>query len=62
LVRRQPLFEISHGRRAQPTAPMPQVAVKAGCYERPAGANFSKIQILTVKGLLDGIERPRYSD
>jgi hypothetical protein len=29
LVRRQPLFEISHGRRAQPTAPMPQVAVKA---------------------------------
>ena len=46
----------------KPTAPMRQEAVKAGYYESPAGANFPKIQILTVEGLLAGIERPRYPD
>jgi hypothetical protein len=37
-------------------------AVKAGYYESPAGANFPKIQILTIEGLLEGAERPRYPD
>lgn len=46
----------------KPTAPMRQEAVKAGYYESPAGAIFPKIQILTVKGLLEGTERPRYPD
>lgn len=46
----------------KPTAPMRQEAVKAGYYESPVGANFPKIQILTVEGLLAGIERPRYPD
>jgi DNA modification methylase len=46
----------------KPTAPMRQEAIKAGYYESPVGANFSKIQILTVKGLLEGTERPRYPD
>ena len=47
---------------SKPTAPMRQEAVKAGYYESPAGANFPKIQILTIEGLLAGIERPRYPD
>ena len=46
----------------KPTAPMQQEAVKAGYYESPTGASFPKIQILTVKGLLDGTEQPRYPD
>jgi hypothetical protein len=41
---------------------MLQEAVKAGYYESPAGANFPKIQILTIEGLLEGAERPRYPD
>ena len=48
--------------RTKPTAPMRQEAVKAGYYESPAGASFAKIQILTVKGLLEGTEKPRYPD
>lgn len=47
---------------AKPTAPMRQEAVKAGYYESPVGASFPKIQILTVEGLLKGIERARYPD
>lgn len=46
----------------KPTAPMRQEAVKAGYYESPIGANFPKIQILTIEGLLAGTERPRYPD
>lgn len=46
----------------KPTAPMRQEAVKAGYYESPIGANFPKIQILTLEGLLKGTERPRYPD
>lgn len=46
----------------KPTAPMRQEAVKAGYYESPTGANFPKIQILTIEGLLEGIERLRYPD
>jgi site-specific DNA-methyltransferase (adenine-specific) len=45
-----------------PTSPMMKEAVTAGYYESPAGASFPKIQILTIKGLLDGSERPRYPD
>ena len=47
---------------ARPTAPMRQEAVKAGYYESPVGASFPKIQILTVEGLLKGIEQARYPD
>jgi hypothetical protein len=46
----------------KPTRPMREEAVKAGYYKSPAGANFPKIQILTVAGLLAGIERPQYFD
>lgn len=46
----------------KPTAPMRQEAVKAGFYVNPTGASFPKIQILTVKGLLEGTERPDYFD
>jgi len=46
----------------KPTRPMLQEAVKAGYYQSPVGADFPKIQILTVEGLLDGTERPRYPD
>jgi len=46
----------------KPTAPMRQEAVKAGFYVNPMGASFPKIQILTVKGLLEGTERPDYFD
>ncbi len=45
-----------------PTRPMKEEAVKAGYYESPIGANFPKIQILTIKGLLDGNERVKYPD
>src|ERR1700752_943305 len=41
---------------------MRQEAVKAGFYVNPMGASFPKIQILTVKGLLEGTERPNYFD
>lgn len=46
----------------KPTGPMRQEAVKAGYYESPAGRSFPKIQILTVEGLLAGIEKPDYFD
>ncbi len=45
-----------------PTRPMKEEAVKAGYYESPIGANFPKIQILTIKGLLEGTERAKYPD
>jgi DNA modification methylase len=47
---------------AKPTKPMLQEAVKAGYYQSPAGASFPKVQILTIEGLLNGTERPRYPD
>lgn len=46
----------------KPTRPMREEAVKAGYYESPVGASFPKIQILTIEGLLEGSERPRYPD
>lgn len=45
-----------------PTRPMKEEAIKAGYYESPIGASFPKIQILTIKGLLDGTEQARYPD
>jgi DNA modification methylase len=45
-----------------PTRPMKEEAVKAGYYESPIGANFPKVQILTIKGLLEGTERAKYPD
>lgn len=47
---------------AEPTRPMREEAIKAGYYESATGASFPKIQILTVKGLIDGTERPNYPD
>lgn len=38
-------------------------AVKEGFYASPdTGAQFPKIQILTIAGLLDGTQRARYPD
>jgi DNA modification methylase len=45
-----------------PTGPMTKEAVTAGYYESPIGASFPKIQILTIKGLLDGTEQAKYPD
>lgn len=47
---------------ANPTRPMKEEAIKAGYYDSPIGASFPKIQILTIKGLLDGSEQPLYPD
>lgn len=48
---------------AEPSKPMEVEAVKEGFYTSPTtGAEFPKIQILTIKGLLDGSERARYPD
>ena len=48
---------------AEPSKPMDVEAVKEGFYTSPAtGAEFPKIQILTIKGLLEGSERARYPD
>ena len=45
-----------------PTQPMVSEAASAGFYESPAHGAFPKIQILTIEGLLDGREQPRYPD
>jgi DNA modification methylase len=47
---------------ADATKPMKEEAVKAGYYAAPNGTNFPKLQVLTVKGLLDGTDRARYPD
>lgn len=47
---------------APPTQPMITEATSAGYYESPWYGAFPKIQILTVEGLLDGSEKPRYPD
>jgi hypothetical protein len=44
----------------EPSDQMQKVAATAGYYTAPNGAKFPRIQILSVKGLLDGTERPRY--
>ena len=48
---------------AAPTKPMSIEAVKEGYYTSPVtGASYPKIQILTIEGLLKGIERALYPD
>lgn len=47
---------------AEPSRPMTAEAAKAGYYDSPIGSSFPKIQILTIKGLLEGTERPGYPD
>lgn len=48
---------------ADPSKPMTVEAVKEGFYASPAtDAQFPRIQILTIAGLLDGSERARYPD
>ena len=47
---------------APPTQPMITEAASAGFYESPLHGSFPKIQILTIEGLLDGREQPRYPD
>jgi site-specific DNA-methyltransferase (adenine-specific) len=44
------------------TKPMKVEAVSAGHYQSPHSGAFDKIQILTVEGLLNGTEAPRYPD
>ena len=45
-----------------PTKPMITEAASAGHYESPHHGAFPRIQILTISGLLDGTERPRWPD
>jgi site-specific DNA-methyltransferase (adenine-specific) len=45
-----------------PTRPMIVEANNAGHYESPHHGAFPRIQILTIQGLLDGTERPRWPD
>lgn len=46
-----------------PTGPMKNEAVKVGFYTSPAtGKSFPKLQILTIEGLLTGIEGAKYPD
>ena len=47
---------------AEPTKPMIQEAVSAGFYQSPHSGAFPKIQILTIEGLLNGNQAPRYPD
>lgn len=47
---------------AEPTDPMMKTAVAAGFYESPHHGQFPRLQILTIEGLLNGTERPRYPD
>jgi DNA modification methylase len=45
-----------------PTKPMKIEAVSAGHYYSPHFGDFDKLQILTIDGLLNGTEAPRYPD
>jgi len=45
-----------------PTKPMKVEAVSAGHYQSAHYGAFDKIQILTIEGLLNGTESPRYPD
>lgn len=47
---------------SNPTAPMKKEAAAAGYYESPLHGPFPRIQILTIEGLLNGTERPRFPD
>jgi hypothetical protein len=47
-----------------PTREMTKEALTAGFYESPnfKSSEYPKIQILTIEGLLNGTQRPRYPD
>lgn len=45
-----------------PTQPMITEAVSAGFYESPHSGAFPKVQILTIEGLVNGTESPKYPD
>ncbi len=48
---------------AEPTRPMREEAVSAGFYDAPRfGSEYPKLQILTIEGLMNGAERPRFPD
>jgi len=48
---------------AEPTSPMSKESVAFGFYDEPRfGAEYPKLQILTIEGLMSGTERPRYPD
>ena len=47
---------------APPTKPMVKEAASAGFYNSPHLGAFPKIQILTIEGLLSGVESPKYPD
>jgi hypothetical protein len=48
---------------ADPTGPMSKESVAFGFYDEPRfGAEYPKLQILTIEGLMSGTERPRYPD
>lgn len=46
----------------KPTKPMLKEAAAAGHFESPLHGAYPKIQILTIEGLLNGTERPKYPD
>ena len=47
----------------EPTRPMREEATAAGFYNADAwGTEYPKLQILTIEGLMDGRERPRFPD
>ena len=45
-----------------PTKPMQTEAASAGHYESPHHGGFPRIQIITIAGLIDGTQRPRWPD
>lgn len=47
---------------AEPTRPMQTEAVSAGYYESNLGMSYPKIQILTIEGLLSGLQKAEYPD
>ncbi len=50
---------------AEPTKPMVREAAKAGFYKSPAGGEYPRVQLLTIKDLLDGkkqVQHPRLLD
>lgn len=47
---------------AEPTEPMKKEATKEGFYDSPAGASFPRLQVLTIRDLLESKDQARYPD
>lgn len=47
---------------AAPTHPMVTTAAKEGFYRAANGKEFPRVQILTIEGLISGIQRPEFVD